>query len=138
MTKEEALAQFKAEMEQPCPKCVQGVFKYFMDPLTQQLMHEIGESRDGLLQFHMHPAGPLDDTRVVEGVIMFRMVLRIVGDVWMPYFTPSSPTVEGAFALLRETIVLEAKRLLPRSPAKKSRGKKKARRYVAGGAEEGT
>lgn len=138
MTKEEALTQFKAEMEQPCPKCVQGVFKYFMDPLTQQLMHEIGESRDGLLQFHMHTSGPLDGPHVEGGVILFRMLLHIIDDTWMVYFTPASPTVEGAFALLRETIVLETRRLLPRSPAEKSRGKKKTRRYVAGGAKEGT
>jgi hypothetical protein len=97
-------------MAQACPKCVKKVFTLLMDPQTQGLFAPWVKERKGLIQFHVHAPGPLDN-KSGEAAIMFLMAVYITEEQPILYFTPSSRTVEGAFENLKETIARESKRL---------------------------
>jgi hypothetical protein len=110
MIKEEMISLLHHRMAQACPKCVKKVFSLLMDPQTQGLFAPWVKERKGLIQFHVHAAGPLDN-KTGEEAIMFLMAVYITAEQPILYFTPSSRTVEGAFENLKETIARESKRL---------------------------
>lgn len=110
MAPDEVIKQLHKRMAEACPKCVKKVFTLLMDPQTQGLFTPWVKERQGLIQFHVHAAGPLDSKEGGD-VIMFLMAVYITEDKPILYLTPSSPTVEGAFEILKEVIARESKRL---------------------------